>query len=303
MRTGYSIRTNLLRGLLMAVAMVCSMTSFSQDKTDSTKKQSLARKGFNAGMRAITTSNKDTVVNESVTSLNREHQGKIIRNIYVEQIDLKRSIYDSTKRTKKFVTDIADALHGSTRESVIRNHIFIKEHRPLNPYLLADNERYIRDLDFILDCRIVVNEIPGSDSVDLTVITRDVFSLGFRMGGSFPTAPKFGVYDANLFGRGQRVEGTMLIDQDRTPKPGYAILYRKSSLLGSLATLELGYTELNTNRSIGEENEFAYYIRLNRPLVSPYSRMAGGFELSRNWSENVYKDPDSTFLRYRHSTA
>lgn len=287
----------------IVVVVVMSIMPFiclSQER-DSAKKISLARKTFILGMDAITTSNNDTVVNESSTSTNVQYQGKIIRHINLEAIQLERSIYDSTKRTKKIITDIADALHGTTRESVIRNHIFIGRHKPLNPYLLADNERYIRDLDFILDCRIVVTPVPGSeDSVDITVITRDVFSLGFRIGGSFPTAPKFGLYDANLFGRGQRVDVTMLVDQDRTPKAGYSLYYRKSSVLGSLASFEVGYSELNTNRSYGEENEFAYYIRVNRPLVSPYSRMAGGFEVSRNWSENVYNAPDSLFLKYRY---
>jgi hypothetical protein len=34
--------------------------------------------------------------------------------------------------------------------------------------------------------------------------------------------------------------------------------------------------------------------------VSPYLRFAGGLEVSRNWSSNVYKKPDSTFLDYNY---
>src|SRR5690606_11956175 len=62
----------------------------------------------------------------------------------------------------------------------------------------------------------------------------------------------------------------------------------------------VGYTELDNGRSLGEENEYAYYLRLDRPLVSPYSRMAGGIEFSENWSVNVMKAADSIFRRYRY---
>ena len=70
-------------------------------------------------------------------------------------------------------------------------HLFISENTPLNPHRLADNERFLRDKDFILDSRIVVTPVEGSDSVDLTVITRDVFSLGGTMEEVSPRRPRW----------------------------------------------------------------------------------------------------------------
>jgi len=101
-------------------------------------------------------------------------------------------------------------------------------------------------------------------------------------------------------GKAQRLEFTALIDQDRSPKFGYSILYRKSSLFGSLINFDLEYTQINTGLSVGDEAEFAYLARITRPLVSPYLRLAGGLEVSRNWSNNVYNEPDSTFLDYEY---
>ncbi|HEY3405019.1 MAG TPA: hypothetical protein VGK59_16635 [Ohtaekwangia sp.] len=297
------MKVNFIRIGLILFMLMQSVIVLSQDHPDSTqtKKTSLTKKAYKEGLKAITARQKDTVRNESSTQANAIYQGKIIRHIYVQSIDLKRSIYDSTKRTKKFVTDIADALHGTTRESVIRNHLFIEENKPLNPYELADNERYLRDLDFILDSRILASPVPGSDdSVDVTITTRDVFSLGINVGGSIPTAPEISLYDVNLFGRGQRVGVTTLVDPDRDPAVGYNASYRKSSIFGSLASLEFAYSQLNGGRSYGEETEFAYFVRLTRPLVSPYSRLAGGLEFSNNWSENVYSEPDSSFLKYNY---
>ncbi|MDL5048732.1 hypothetical protein QQ054_22220 [Oscillatoria amoena NRMC-F 0135] len=271
--------------------------AFGQDEKE---KKSLTKRAIGEGIKLISTSPKDTVVNEKSTDPYREFAGKTIRQITVERIGFERSIYDTDKKVKKTVTRVANALHTNTREKIIRRHLFFSKNQPLNPYKLSDNERFLRDKDFILDSRIVVTPIAGSDSVDVNVITRDVFSIGASAGGSFPSAPEFGVYDANVDGRGQRIEFNALVDQERTPKFGYSLLYRKSSVLGSLTNLELGFTQLNDARSIGQENEFAAFIRIDRPLVSPYSRLAGGLEVSRNWSQNVYNDPDTAFLDYKY---
>ena len=282
--------------------LVQSVKAQEKAKKDSVEKKSLTKKAFKEGLKLISTTPKDTVEGEKSINPFLEHNGKIIRHIAIEHVGFEKSIYDSARKVDKFVTKAANFLHQDTREKTIRQHLFISENSPLNPYRLSDNERFLRDRDFILDSRIVVAPIPNTDSVDLLVITRDVFSLGATIGGSFPSAPEIGMYDANFDGRAQRLEFNTLTDVDRTPNFGYAFLYRKSSLLGSLANLELQYTQLNNGRSVGEENEFAWIARINRPLVSPYSRMAGGFEMSQNWSQNVYPKADTNAFRsYRYN--
>ncbi|HOX83358.1 MAG TPA: hypothetical protein PLJ60_17165 [Chryseolinea sp.] len=279
----------------------------AQDASDTLKSshtKKLMKKTFNQGMKYITTNKKDTIINETSVDVNKIHEGKIVRRIYIQHIGFERSIYDSTKRTKKIIADAADALHGTTKEGIIRQHLFIKKNKPLNPYLLSDNERFIRNLDFIVDCRILVIPLPDQeDSVDISVITKDLFSLGITIGGTIPTAPKIGVYDANLAGLGQRLQFTGLVDATLDPQFTSAAFYRKSSVFGSLTNVELGYTQLNTGSSYGEEPEYAYYIKASRPLVSPYSRIAGGFEFSHNWSQNIEQEPDSTFLKYKYNVS
>jgi hypothetical protein len=134
----------------------------------------------------------------------------------------------------------------------------------------------------------------------VVVVTRDVFSLGGDVGGSFPTATEVSIYDANFLGRGQRLEFVSLLDSDRDPRFGYAFFYRKSSLFGSLTNAEIGYSQLNVGPDNRDETEFSYYLRLTRPLVSPYKHFAGALELSQNWSVNLYNKPDSLFLDYSY---
>jgi len=288
---------------IIGILTVLSGSLYAQQKTkkDSLKKESLTRKAFHEGMGLISTSPRDTTVNEKSTDPFAAYTGKIIRQIHVNHFGFEKSIYDSAKKLDKLSTKVANAIHVDTKGWIIRQHLFIKENEPLNPYKLSDNERFIRDKDFIIDCRIVVTPIEGTDSVDLTVVTRDVFSIGGTLGGTIPTSPKIGVYDANVLGRAQRVEYTSLFDPDRSPTFGWSLLYRKSSVFGTLANLELQYTQLNSGRSTGQDYEYAVYARLSRPLVSPYARLAGGLEVSQNWSRNVYRKDSIKFRDYRYN--
>ncbi len=229
-------------------------------------------------------------------------EGKIIRQILINHIDFERSITDTTKNIKNRITRIGNALHATSKNWVISDHVFFREKKPVNPYLLADNERYLRDRDFIVDARIIIVPLQSTeDSVDVLVVTRDVFSIGGSFSPRGVDETKFRIYDVNFLGWGQRVQFNGHYKQNRDPNFGYELYYRKSSLGGSLVDVTAGYTQLNTGSSYGVEEEQAYYLRLDRPLVSPYSRMAGGLELSRNWSKNFYQVEDSIFRNYRYN--
>ncbi|HEU5148221.1 MAG TPA: hypothetical protein VFT90_15960, partial [Chryseosolibacter sp.] len=161
--------------------------------------------------------------------------------------------------------------------------------------------RYLRDLDFLLDAKLYVIPLRESrDSVDVVVLTRDVFSLGGTINPANPSRTRLRLYDANLGGWGQRLQFNGLIEPDRDPDFIYEFLYRKNSIGGTFVNGTVGYTQLNTGSSYGEEEEKAYYIRFDRPLVSPYTRYAGGMELSRNWSQNFFNVNDSLFRDYRY---
>jgi hypothetical protein len=243
---------------------------------------------------------------ESVINIKSEvaflpFNGKIIRQILINHIDFEKSITDTSRNIRNSIVRIGNALHNTSKEWVIRDHVFFKEKKPLNAYLLADNERFIRDLDFIVDARIIVVPLSSTqDSVDVLVVTRDVFSLGGSFSPRGVNETRFKLYDANFLGWGQRLQFNGHYDQERDPNFGYEVYYRKSSFGGSLVNVTAGYTQLNSGSSYGNEHEHAYYFRLDRPLVSPYSRMAGGLEFSRNWSKNIYQVEDSVFRLYRY---
>ena len=253
-------------------------------------------------LKSVTRKSKENIINTRSEEAFLPYEGKIIREIYINHLDFEKSITDTSKNIKNWLVRAGNTLHNTTKEWVIRDHVFFRPKKPLNAYLLADNERYLRDLDFILDARILVLPLDHtSDSIDVMLITRDVFSIGGSLNPRGVNETKFRIYDVNFLGWGQRLQFNGYYDQPRIPNFGYEVYYRKSSLGGSLVNVTAGYTQLNTGSSYGPEEEEAYYLRLDRPLVSPYSRLAGGLEFSRNWSKNFYEAPDTIYRVYRYS--
>lgn len=298
-----------VRYLTLLVALCLPGFVLSQEKdtvaADTTRKTIIETiKGSRVSKRLMKSITRKSQTNPTAAVRSEDafmpFEGKIIRKIEIRHIGFDRTVYDTTRNIKNTITRISKALHSNSREWLIRDHLFIRENKPLSPYKLADNERYLRDLDFILDSKIYVVPLRHADSVDVVVLTRDVFSIGGSFNPSSPTKTRFRLYDVNLGGWGQRVQFNGLIEDGRQPAFVYEALYRKNSIGGSFVNGTVGYTQMNTGSSYGEEEEKAYYIRLDRPLVSPYTKFAGGMEISRNWSENFFNRADSLFLNYRY---
>ncbi len=229
------------------------------------------------------------------------YQGKIIRHIYIRTFNFDRSFTDTDKYDNSFAARVGNRFHRSTRKFVIRDNLFIKENTPLNAYKVADNERYIRSLGYIQDARIFIDSCAGGDdSVDITVYTKDLFSIAGGAASDGLNHINANLYEANLAGMGQRVEVSGLYDYNRNPNFGYGGLYRKSNVLHTFADATMGYSLMNVSPYTHEE-ESTEYIAVSRQLVSPYSRFAGGLILSHNESYNLYHAPDNVFYGYKYN--
>jgi hypothetical protein len=295
--------SNRFLPFLFFAGFFLSLAAYSQKPTEDPKKNGIMNSKVSKRVKGWVSQNPgDTAMDKKSESVFMRYQGKIIRKITIHHIGFERNINDTTRyKVVNSVTRVANSLHATTKEQVIQNNLFIRENKPLDPYKLADNERHLRDLAFIVDARILVKPVRGNrDLVDVEVYTRDVFSLGGSFSVSSTSSVNFRIYDANVSGYGQRVEFRGLVDTERDPQFGMQFLYSKNSVKGSFINATVSYTQLNTGASYGLENESAYYLKLERPLVSPYTRWAGGIELSRNWSVNAYNRIDTSFRKYSY---
>ena len=262
----------------------------------------LVKKGVESITRdPVDTSNQDAAINTRSENPFLKYEGKSIRDIVITRIGFKQRSGDSTKKLEALGNAVMNALHIDTKEWVIRNNLFIREGRPLNAFTIADNERYLRTLNFIQDARIVVKPLnDSSDTVDVEVITRDVFTLSAGLDMGSLQHFKASVSEANLLGAGQQLKFTALYHQDRDPVFAYRMQYSKNSIAGSFINGSAGYSTASPSLADGKEEETNYFVSFDRPLASPNMRFAGGIYLAHRFTEKAYHNdrPDSVFYRY-----
>lgn len=231
------------------------------------------------------------------------YQGKIIRRIIFREFGFEQNFTDTAGKIDYFGTNLLNQLHKKTQVWVLRDNLLLRENTPLDAYKVADNERYYRSLEFMQDARILVRAIPNQqDSVDLVVVTKDLFSLTGTINNFTPGDYQFGVADVNILGMGQKVAAGVVIQNNRSPNVGFSALYSKNNVAHSFVNASIGYSTIAPDLKDNTPDEQAAFLALQMPLVSQYAHFAGGFLLSANKNNNTYARPGPSFYQYSYHT-
>lgn len=231
--------------------------------------------------------------------------GKVIRDIYYRQVKVfgPRNINDTTFTTSMKLIHLANRLHFDSKNWVIKQSLFFKENDTLQPYELADNERYLRNRPFLQDARLyIINASASPDSVDILVVTKDVFEYGGDIGQLSPTNIDGRIFSNNLLGAGQGLQLGFSWRNDYNPAFRPEIKYTKYNIGGSNIDVTGGYSALNNYFPLDTNvYEGSYYVTFSRPLYRASSRFVGGLTLASNFSMNARQVPDTVYRDYRYS--
>lgn len=242
---------------------------------------------------------------ESVTVVNTKnllpYEGKIIRSIKTEQLGFERSISDSSNNFIYFGTRVLNTVHVKSRDQTILRNTYLKEGEPFNPYLAADNERFFRTIGFIQDSRILVNPNGSGDSVDIVIVTKDLFAYSPSVGGFGPSRQRLGLANINTLGTGQRFSFSALHDSKRDPGFGFEAGYGYNNIGGSFVNGSFNFGKITRNIYDRREDEESFLLQFDRPLVSQYKRFAGGLTIGKGRSLNRYPNYyGGDFYRYEY---
>jgi outer membrane protein assembly factor BamA len=165
---------------------------------------------------------------------------------------------------------VANKLHVTTREEIIRQELLFAPGDPADPEILAETERNLRSLVFIRDAHIETT--PGEDgTVDVLVRTFDAWStvpeLSFAKVGNELTWA-IGASERNLLGRGKHVELTFRNELERESAN---FSYRDPRVAGSRVASSIGYADL----SDGSRG----YFTVSRPFFSIDTKWAFGLQV------------------------
>lgn len=218
----------------------------------------------------------------------QKYKGKVIRSIEAQQMDFGIPIIDSGKNVKNKLTRIANQLHHNSTPSNIKKNLFFNVNDRLEPYLLADNERYLRDLSFIRDAKIIVIPVDNQvDSVDIIVLTKDVFSLGINIQNLSLGNSQVAFTEDNLGGWGNRITIRSLYENNRANRFGHGVEYLHRNFEGTFIDGYLGY--FNAANSITDKHqENVYYAKMIKPLVNPYVKWIYTVELALHSTKDMY---------------
>lgn len=306
-----SLKYFFTTGLLLSFIFI----SAQENKKDSTqphqqndsfflakKKGLLGKLGKSLVINASVPADSIIATKENIASF-KQYANKPIRKIYFTKIDYGQSIYDTTKSIKNFLTKAANKLHTPTRQAIIEKNLFFNEKTKLNPYLVADNETYLRTIPYLQDARIIVTkplDKTSGDSVDIDILYKDVFPVG----GSIVSADNQNIFlegnDENILGYGDRIQAQVFSDLTRTPTAGWGAEYVKRNIAGSFVDATMGYENLARAFNNGRRQEDNLYLKLDLPLVHPNRFLTGGLEASRHFTRNDYQSDSLYNSTYKY---
>lgn len=224
-----------------------------------------------------------------VQNPNRKYDGKYIGKITIKSIDpFGPKVNDTLRQARNWFERAGNRIHFSTRRGVIRkNYLLFDQGSKLDYEVLSNNERILRTSPNLLDARIIV--IPRADdkdTVDIMVITQDVWSISADGSTSGFTSGNIGLEDKNLFGFGHVLRTVTSYDQAQEQKWGFRGRYRVPYIGKTFVSGEAEY--------INEWNNDSYAFRLQKAFLAPTIKYAGGLELSHNRVQSNVLFPNDT---------
>jgi len=228
-----------------------------------------------------------------------KHNYKVIRRIDYKTLNsFGYSISDTTRTPRNFLEKAGNSVHIKTHRGRIRNTLLFKTNGILEPLDLSESERLLRQKEYILDARVLVNEkTTTQDSVDIIVITKDVFSLS----GSVALNPslgygRLGLNDINFLGLGHQFRNMYTFGVDSVINNGNT---RRSWMYTGSYTIENIYNTF-VSAQVLYRNEANYQQRglnLYRDFYTANTKYAGAASVNYYMHPIYIKDDADTRRR------
>ena len=298
-----NLRGKFFLFIMCGILGMCTSPLFAQEDTARIKDKK------NLIFKMIDSFKKDSTEIDQANELERndkaytKYEGLIIRNIEIMRLPFGTRSDDTTQKLTNTFIDLANKIHYLTKNNVIKRNLFFKENEQIHPFLFADNARFLRQLPYLQDAEIIVQQLDtGSDSADILVIVKDVFSLGGAIGSLGLKNTQVEVREDNFAGSGNAVVFYGLYDQKRKNNFGFGGEYNRRNIGGSFIDGRIGYQSFD-NTKPGPKDENNYYFNLAKPLINRYMNWTYEFDASYISTRNLYVS-DSIYkadYRFRNS--
>lgn len=201
-----------------------------------------------------------------------KYNEKTIRNIIVKRYEpFGSSVFDTTLKAESWIEKSLNAIHILTIENVIRANLIVKKGDKVNSYILAENERILRNLPYMYDARIYASNTK-SDSVDIYVITRDLWSIGLIPDLGI-RAGNIELYDLNYLGLGNALSAQLFYDRDSSQHIGYRFGYNLNNIKNTFIDAGVFY------QNVYNIEEFGFFG--SKGFITTQVKYGGGIEMTK----------------------
>lgn len=217
------------------------------------------------------------------------YAGKRINSITIEQHNFLSSIDSKESNIKDIFSKIGNKMQSNSKKRAIRENIFFKEWDVFDPSIIAYNEKWLRDLSYIQDAKILAMITPyDTNQVDIIVVTKDLFSYGGEVLINNKDAYAAKLNNINFLGTGNSIQVIQNFENQRSPKSGLGYDFGLSNILGTFISINAGVNQFGNNISNNVLSARKNYISVQRPILHPNSKWLGGMEYLETENENVF---------------
>jgi len=257
-------------------------TIFAQTSLKKTVKKAITGKSI-----PMTDSSRIYIFNNIATLTS--YAGKRINSITIEQQNFLSSIDSKESNLKDIFSKIGNKLQSNSKKRAIRENIFFKEWDLFDPSIIAYNEKWLRDLSYIQDAKILAMITPyDTNQVDVIVVTKDLFSYGGELLINNKDAYAAKLNNINFLGTGNSIQINQNFENQRSPKSGWGYDVGLSNFLGTFISINAGVNQFGNNISNNVLSARKNYISVQRPILHPNSKWLGGMEYLETENENVF---------------
>jgi hypothetical protein len=262
--------------------IIFAPTIFAQTKLIDKVKNAVTGKSL-----SMTDSNRIYLFNNIATL--KSYAGKRINSITIEQHNFLASIDSRESNLKDVFSKLGNKLQSNSKSRAIRENIFFKEWDLFDPSIIAYNEKWLRDLSYIQDAKIMALITPyDTNQVDIIVVTKDLFSYGGEVLINNKDAYSAKLNNINFLGSGNSVQIVQNFENKRNPKSGWGYDVGLSNILGTFISVNAGVNQFGNNLANNVLSARKNYISVQRPILHPNSKWLGGIEYLETVNENVF---------------
>ena len=211
--------------------------------------------------------------------------GKTIGKIRILQLDVfGPTLLDTLKQASTWIGRTGNRVHVKTTQHKLMRQLLFNPGEKLDPQLMADNEKVIRDLPYIQDVAILVSRSKTNPSeVDILLIIKERFEYG--LSGTFGTnSSAMEMMNENVFGIGHQFMASLEYNKNESQDWGGTINYEISDLGAKFIKTGFGYTNTFGKRG--------WNVYIDKKFLASTMDWAGGISLERTFKD-YYQTPYS----------